>query len=48
MLFFVGHNNGAVVLLATPAAENSGRTASVADLMEFASVLAPVLEEFLP
>ena len=43
-----GHNNGAVVLLATPAAENPGRTASVADLMEFASVLAPVLEEFLP
>jgi EpsI family protein len=42
------HNNGAVVLLAIPASENPGRTTTIADLYDFAGVLAPVLEEFLP
>jgi EpsI family protein len=43
-----GHNNGAVVLLAAPTPENYNGAATVHDLWEFASVLAPVLEEFLP
>jgi EpsI family protein len=42
------HNNGAVVLLAIPASDNPGRATTVADLFDFASDLAPVLEEFLP
>jgi EpsI family protein len=43
-----GHNNGAVILLATPASENHDGAAAVGDLMEFATVIAPVLEEYLP
>jgi EpsI family protein len=42
-----GHNNGAVVLLATPASEKQDG-AAVDDLLEFATVMAPVLEEYLP
>jgi EpsI family protein len=45
---FHGHNNGAVILLATPAGENRDRGMAVNDLLQFASVLAPVLEEYLP
>jgi len=43
---FRGHNNGAVILLATPVSETN--STSVDDLLEFATVLAPVLEEYLP
>lgn len=43
-----GHNNGAVILLATPASENQDGPAAVNDLLEFATVIAPVLEEYLP
>lgn len=43
-----GHSNGAVVLLATPAAENRDGTATVGDLVEFATTIAPVLEQYLP
>jgi EpsI family protein len=41
-----GHNNGAVVLLATPASETN--KAAVDDLLEFATGIAPVLEKYLP
>jgi EpsI family protein len=43
-----GHNNGAVVVLATPASEKQSGTPAVDDLLGFATVLAPVLEEYLP
>jgi hypothetical protein len=43
-----GHNNGAVVLLATPASESQDKTAAVDDLLEFATAVAPVLEQYLP
>ena len=43
-----GHSNGAVVLLATPTSESQDGTAAVGDLVEFATVIAPVLEKYLP
>jgi EpsI family protein len=43
-----GHNNGAVILLATPASENQDSAAAMNDLMEFATVIAPVVEQYLP
>ncbi len=43
-----GHNNGAVILLATPASEYRDGAAAVDDLLEIATGMAPVVEQYLP
>lgn len=42
------HNNGSVVLLITQASENQDGATAVEDLVQFATVLEPVLREYLP
>ncbi len=43
-----GHSNGAVIILATPVSGNHDGVSAANDLLDFATALAPVLEQYLP